>query len=114
MATMPCKTCAGVRAFDDPSQCPDCAGGRVVYVPIERDDHIRLDASLVNKLIRDAFKEGTRIGTHFVACDRALIVGKQCVSGLTDDQILAIARGDAELFGCTPEPIGYRVVGGGG
>ena len=70
----------------------------------------RINANAVNGLIREAFREGARVGTYNVACDRALRVGRQCVSNLTDAEIIAIAKGEAELHGVTPGPIGYRAV----
>lgn len=68
---------------------------------MERDGQLRINASLVNAVIRMAYKGGEATAVEH---------GRLAVSGLTDDQILKIARGEAELVGSTVEGVSYREV----
>ena len=62
-------------------------------------EEIRIDASVPVEIIRQEYlKRGAKA---------ALRAGKMCISGLTEEQILKIARSEATLRGRTPEPIRY-------
>jgi hypothetical protein len=70
-------------------------------------DKIRIDASVINKLIRDEWNALTHISA--TAADEIALVAwaSTFVSGLEPAQVLAIARGHASLLGSTTTEIKY-------
>jgi len=60
----------------------------------------RIHASAVVMVLRREYAKGGFRGAKEAA--------DQCISGLTDEQILKVASGEATLEGCSPDPITYR------
>ena len=59
----------------------------------------RINANVVNKLLRDAYGKG--------GMDEVLKVAEQCVSGVSLVQLRAIAKGEGQLVGISPGPIEF-------
>ena len=60
---------------------------------------LQIDSSVVVGLIRRAYAAGGE--------DKAVRIAADCMSGLTKVQIIKIAKSEATLVGCTPNPIEY-------
>jgi hypothetical protein len=64
---------------------------------------MRIHANAIVMVIRREYSTGGEAA--------ALKAGRQCfVEGVTDEQIIKVAKGEATFTGCTPGPITYEAV----
>ncbi len=68
---------------------------------IERTEPLKIAGELVTRIIRQEYEYHGR--------ELTLELGRKCLEGATDDQIMRIADGRAELIGVSPNVL-YREV----